>query len=119
MTFSRECFGPDVNSSVTTLELGQLADGLRFIGTALANPIDKEQMATDLAETRRVFTKSIVAARDLPAGRELTAADLAFKKPGLGIPPARVAEVLNRRLTRPLAIDTMIAEEDLEELKAT
>ena len=51
-------------------------------------------------ELRTMFGKSVVAARDLPAGHVLAAADLALKKPGTGIPAARLAEVIGRRLTQ-------------------
>ena len=68
VVFSRECFGPDVPASLTTDELRQLVEGTRFIETVLASPIDKEAMADDLAELRRTFGKSVVAARALPAG---------------------------------------------------
>jgi len=31
VAFSRECFGPDVIASITTPELKQLVEGVRFI----------------------------------------------------------------------------------------
>jgi len=112
--FSRECFGPDTPASLPTGELRQLVDGIRFIEKALANPVNKESVCTDLAAVRATFQKSVVAAADLPAGRCLSAADVAFKKPGTGIPAARVAEVLNRRLKQDLTANQFILEEHLE-----
>ena len=47
--FSRECFGPDTPASVTTAELGQLVEGVRFINTALQTPVDKDAAAAELA----------------------------------------------------------------------
>lgn len=114
VAFSRECFGPDVIASVTTPELKQLVEGVRFIERALAHPVDKEAMAEDLSELRKVFGKSIVAARDLNAGDRIAAEDIAFKKPGTGIPAARFNEVINRRLKRAVAADTLLSEDDLE-----
>ena len=73
VVFSRECFGPDVAASVTTTELRQLVEGVRFIETARSHPINKETMAGELAELRGMFTKSIVARAELPAGTELRA----------------------------------------------
>ena len=41
VTLSREMFGPDVSASVTTVELRQLVDGIRFIEKIKANPVDR------------------------------------------------------------------------------
>ena len=49
VTFSREVFGPDVPASVTTPELRQLIDGIRFIETMKAHPVDKDTVAHELA----------------------------------------------------------------------
>lgn len=113
VTFSRECFGPDVIASVTTAELRQLVEGIRFIERARANPVDKQAMAAELAPLRKTFTKSIVAARNLDEGKALTADDLALKKPGTGIPAARFNEIVGRRLCVAVQADQMIREEDL------
>ncbi len=67
VVLSRECFGPDVKASVTTAELAQLVEGVRFIERALAHPLDKEQMAAEMGPLKAMFGKSVVAARDLPA----------------------------------------------------
>jgi N,N'-diacetyllegionaminate synthase len=111
---SRDAFGPDISSSITIPQLAELADGVRFIRAALANPVNKESMADELAGLRAIFQKSLVAARDLPAGRTLLAEDIAMKKPGTGIPAARFEEFRGRRLARPLAANQMILESDLD-----
>jgi N,N'-diacetyllegionaminate synthase len=114
VTFSRECFGPDVPASVTTAELGQLVEGVSFIKRALANPVDKEVMAGALTEMRTIFGKSLVAARFLEQGSEVTENDFVAKKPGTGIPVARLKEFVQRRLKRSVAADQRFAEEDFE-----
>src|SRR5688572_25951098 len=86
VALSRQMFGPDVVASVTTAELRQLVDGVRFIERANANPVDKETMAADLAPMRSLFSKSIVVRIDLPAGAVLTEDNLTLKKPGTGVP---------------------------------
>ncbi len=98
VTLSREMFGPDVVASVTTDELRQLVEGVRFIETMRANPVDKDAQAESLGDLRRMFTKSIVTDRDLPAGTTLEARDLTFKKPGSGLPPERLGDLVGRRL---------------------
>jgi len=119
VTFSRECFGPDVPASITTSELGTLVEGARFIRRALANPVDKDAMAGELSGLRSIFAKSVVAARDLPAGWRLTKSDLTVKKPGTGIPAARLDELVNRTLMRAVPADTLLSVEDLELVPST
>jgi N-acetylneuraminate synthase len=113
-TFSRECFGPDVPSSVTTTELGQLVAGVRFIEKALASPVEKDREADARSELRQLFGRSLVAARDLPAGHVLAAHDVTAKKPGTGLPPSRLTSLLGRRLARAYRFDDLIEERDLE-----
>ena len=114
IVLSREAFGPDVRASVTIDELAELVRGVRFIELALSAPLDKEQVAVEMSELKTMFGKSVVAARDLPAGHTLAAADLALKKPGTGIPAARLKEVIGRRLAQAVAANTLLAENYLD-----
>ena len=116
VALSREQFGPDVIASVTTAELRQLVDGVRFIETMRAHPIDKNQSAADTAPLRRLFTRSLVAGQALPAGTVLTREHLLIKKPGTGLAPDRLDEVVGRRLTRAVVADHVLAPEDVEGL---
>lgn len=114
VTLSRAGFGPDTGSSLTPDEIAHLVRGARFIEAAIAHPVDKDRAAADLEPLKRTFGKSVVAARDLAAGQVLGAADLALKKPGTGIPAARLGSLLGRRVRRALPLDTLIAETDLD-----
>ncbi|HEX9886642.1 MAG TPA: N-acetylneuraminate synthase family protein [Longimicrobiales bacterium] len=114
VTLSRDAFGPDVSSSVTVDELTRLVEGVRFLATARVNPVDKDRVAEELAPVRRLFTRSVVARRPLPAGTVLEMGDLAAKKPGSGIPAERLPELVGRRLARDVEMDHLLAEEDLE-----
>ncbi|MFK8115159.1 MAG: N-acetylneuraminate synthase family protein [Rubripirellula sp.] len=114
VAFSRETFGPDVPASVTTVELKQLVEGIRFIETMNANPVDKEAMAKDLEPLRKLFGKSLVTRSDLAAGTLLKPEHLTLKKPGSGIPANRMNEVLQRTLRRDLPGNTILQEDDLQ-----
>lgn len=114
VTFSRETFGPDVVASITTGELKQLVEGVRFIERALATPVNKGQLADDLEPMRALFTKSIVARRSLNVGTVLTEEMLALKKPGTGLPAEKLSSLIGRRLRNDLSKDTQIEETDLE-----
>lgn len=114
VTLSREMFGPDVCASITTAELKQLVDGVRFIERMRAHPVDKDAVAQELAPLRGLFTKSIVAKTTLPAGTVLREEHLALKKPGTGLPASSLNQVLGRRLRRGLQPDELLREDDLE-----
>lgn len=114
VVFSRDCFGPDVPASVTVSELKQLAEGIRFIERILASPVIKETVASELSDLRRMFGKSLVAAKDLTSGHLLGADDLALKKPGTGIPASRLSELIGRRLRVSVTADSLLSEEHLQ-----
>ena len=116
VTLSREMFGPDVPASITTAELRQLVEGIRFIECMMTHPVQKDAAANDLAPLRALFTKSIVARADLPAGTVLTMDDLTAKKPGTGIPASRLPELLGARLRRSVHADEQLQPDDVEEL---
>jgi N-acetylneuraminate synthase len=115
LTLSREMFGPDVVASVTSAELRQLVEGVRFIERMRAHPLDKAALPRQVAALRQIFMKSVVAVRDLPAGHVLREGDLAAKKPGTGIPANELPQLLGRCLRRALERDALLAREDLEE----
>ncbi len=113
VTLSRAMFGPDVPASVTPDELGQLVMGIRAIEQMIAHPVDKDAQAAELAPLRRLFNKSVVVRVDLAAGTVLQATHLAAKKPGIGIPAARLPDLIGRSLRRAVAADTLLTAEDL------
>ena len=118
VALSREMFGPDVPASVTSGELRQLVDGVRFIERMRGSPVDKDALAIETVPLRRIFTRSIVAARPLRAGTVLSRGDLLLKKPGTGLPPERLNEVVGRRLTRAVEMDTLLSLDDVEGLSS-
>lgn len=114
ITISRRAFGPDVVASVTIEELADLTKGIRFVERALRSPVDKVAAAGDLKEVHRLFTKSVVLARDLDAGHALTLEDLDQRKPGHGWPVATMHQLVGRRLKHALPALHFVMETDLE-----
>jgi len=113
VTMSPDMPGPDVPASLTPGELRMLVEGAQFIAAANAAPVAKDEAAAALGGMRALFTRSVVAARDLVAGTELSKGDLALKKPGGGLPAARLAGLVGHRLTRELARDEQLSEGDV------
>ncbi|MEP2920604.1 N-acetylneuraminate synthase family protein [Sulfitobacter sp.] len=115
LTLARNMFGPDVSSSLTPDELKMLCEGVRMIEVMRGNPVDKDSHAARMEPMRAIFGKSVVASRDLKAGAVLEASDLAAKKPGDGVPAARIEEFVGRRLTRALKCDDLLDWGDLDD----
>lgn len=117
VTFSREMFGPDVKASVTTAELRQLVDGVRFIERMKLSPVSKDEMANELAPLRSMFTKSVAARVPLTAGAIIGPGDLGLRKPGTGIPADQMTSLIGRRVVREIAAGEFLRESDVETLE--
>jgi sialic acid synthase SpsE len=57
-----------------------------------------------------------VASTDLPAGTVIAREHVAIKKPGTGLAPDRLDEIIGRRLARSVAADQVLAVDDIEGL---
>jgi len=116
VTLSRQMFGPDVVVSLTPEELRQLSEGVKFIQNAVMHPIEKDSQAEGLQDMRRLFSKSLVARRDLLKGQVLQRADLSARKPGTGIPAAQISVYIGRKLSRDVTENSFLSSDDFEEL---
>ena len=116
ITLSREMFGPDVVASITTSELRQLVEGIRFIERMRAAPVDKASLPESITSLRSIFMKSIVAAVDLSSGTVLRHEHIVAKKPGTGIPADEIERIVGLRLRQSIQRDELLSEEDLEEV---
>lgn len=112
-TFSRLMYGSDAKHSMEPGEFRALADSLTEIRAILAHPVDKNDLAP-YRDMKRIFEKSVVTTRALAAGHTLTDADLAFKKPGDGIPAAQWRQIQGRVLARDLPQDHKLSMDDLQ-----
>jgi N-acetylneuraminate synthase len=114
VTLSREMFGPDVIASITTAELRQLTDGIRFVERMRDHPVDKDEAFREARPLRELFGRSLVARASLKAGTVVRATDLAFKKPGTGIPAADLDRVIGKRMKRDVDEDCLLQWDDLD-----
>jgi N-acetylneuraminate synthase len=105
-TLDRNLPGPDQAASIEPAELAELVQGIRSIEQALGDG-DKTPRQAELGN-RDVARKSVVAARPIPAGTVLGLADLCVKRPGTGIPPARIWDLIGRKADRAYRADEAI-----------
>jgi N,N'-diacetyllegionaminate synthase len=111
-TLSKRMFGPDPPFSHEPAEFAELVRGIREVEAALAHPIDKDNV-DQFRDMKAIFEKSIVAARDLPVGTILSEQDLTTKKPGTGLAPRRLPDLLGRRTAVFLPKDSLITESEI------
>lgn len=95
-TLDRNLAGPDHWFSSTPDELRELVRNLRAAETRLGSA--SLQPAGSEAGSRRDYRLSIVAARDLREGEVLTREMVAYRRPGTGLPPRELEQLLGRRL---------------------
>lgn len=62
---------------------------------------------------RETMRRSVVVTRDMTAGETITAADLDVKRPGTGIAPERIQELIGRTLKENVEADSVLMESDL------
>lgn len=113
VTMSREMFGPDVSSSITTEELKRLAEGVRFIKDALAHPVDKDAQAKELEPLKKIFSRSALASTDLPKGSRISERYVVFKKQGSGLTEKDILKLEGRKTARLIKKGEPIKAEDL------
>ena len=85
---------------------------MREVETLLGEP--QRDLVPEEEPVAEVARRSLVAARDLPAGHELAAGDLTWMRPRDGLPPAREPELLGRTLKRALAFAEPVSLDDLD-----
>jgi N-acetylneuraminate synthase len=113
LTLDRRRTGPDHAMSLEPDELAELVRRVRALEVSLGTG-EKRPQPSEL-DTLVAARRSIVAARALEAGETLTLDVLAIKRPGGGLSPGRLDEVVGRRLVRAVAADRALIEADLEE----
>lgn len=110
-TLDRDLPGPDHRASLTPDELAAMVRGIGTVAAALGDG-DKRPRTSE-RNTAEVARKSIVAARAIEAGETIARADLAVMRPGTGMAPARLGEVVGKRAARAIQRHALIAPEDI------
>ena len=110
-TLNRAWKGTDQAFSLEPAGLRKMIRDLERTQIALGD--GKKQSYPSEAKPLYKMAKKLVAARDLPAGHTVSAADIAIKAPNDGLPPYEFDKLVGRTLKRPLVEDENFAFEDL------
>ena len=113
LTLSHDMPGPDHQASTEPEDFKRLVDSIRIVEASLGDGV--KRITEREREVRDVARRSIVAARDLPAGHIITMSDIAMKRPGTGLQPGQMDTILGKRLGRAVAQDTLLSSGDFED----
>src|SRR5690606_6991413 len=97
-TLDRSLPGPDHRASLEPDELKAMIQQIRTVEKALGSPV-KAPSESEL-KVRAVARRSVASGAALPAGHVLGAADLILLRPGTGIAPRDIDQLVGRALIR-------------------
>jgi len=107
-TLSREMPGPDHPFALEPGELRAMVTGIREAQAALGNGRKEGPSPEEAGEMYTLGRRSLIAARDLPAGTVLERDMVTVKRPGSGIPPKHLDIVLGRPLKHAVEADDIL-----------
>lgn len=106
-TLDRNMEGPDHKASLEPNELKAMVSAIRNIEKAVGGDGTKHVSESE-RKNIAVARKSIIAAKDIKKGEQLTEENLTVKRPGTGISPMRWDEVIGTKAIRDFAEDEII-----------
>ncbi len=109
LTLKRADGGPDAAFSMEPEEFADMVRQVRIVERALGAA---EYRLTAKQEGERALARSLFVVEDIPEGGELTGENIRSIRPGNGLPPARLPEILGKHAVRPLERGEPLKEED-------
>ncbi|HIP77835.1 MAG TPA: N-acetylneuraminate synthase [Kiloniellaceae bacterium] len=110
-TLDKTLPGPDHRFSADPLEFKAMAEGVRIaevaLGSAQLGPTGSEE------DARHGWRLSCVTARDLDANHKIERSDIAFNRPGTGLPPKGADWLVGRSIKTALTKGHVLSPEDL------
>lgn len=106
LTLDRNLPGPDHQASLEPNELAQMIIGIRQIEMALGKRLKKP--ANSELKNQAIVRKSIVAAQNIQKGELFTEQNITVKRPGDGLSPFQLWELLGKRATKDYLVNELI-----------
>jgi len=111
-TLDRKMVGPDHAASLEPNELIQMVKSIRNIELALGSAV--KQASESELKNISIARKSIHLAADLKTGHVITETDLVMKRPGDGISPMQMKQVIGKKIKKDLEADSKLNLNDIE-----
>ncbi len=113
LTLSKRMYGSDAKNSMEVDDFKLYVKMIKDAAIMFESKVNKDDLSQYL-EMKKIFEKSIVAARDIPKGKKIEFQDLNFKKPGSGIIADKYKKVINRKATKNIKTNQMLNWKDIE-----
>ena len=110
-TISRDMEGPDHKASLEPSELTEFISGLRYMNTALGSS-DKQPSDSELP-VRELVRRSVTLAKNVKADSVLQKSDLTLMRPGHGIPPKELTNLVGKFINKDMESGSTICWEDV------
>jgi N,N'-diacetyllegionaminate synthase len=110
-TLDKTMEGPDHQASLEPAELKAMVRAIRNIENAISGSGIKMPSASE-KKNMAIARKSIHLEKALPAGHLIREEDLVMKRPGTGISPMRIYDVIGKKIKADLPADHILSFED-------
>jgi len=111
-TLNKKAKGPDHAISADPIDLEKMVQNIRLMEKMRGNGL-KLPAYCELGNRKNV-RKSVVALKNIKKGTKITRNLLEIKRPGFGIPPNRIEEIIGKKTRKMIKMDMPIKYTDLE-----
>lgn len=112
VVFDKRMFGPDVKASITLENLVFLVKSRDMFGL-ISKPVNKDAEAIQMGEMRNLFGRSLALKQDLEKGTVLSSEHLTLKKPGTGISPNAMQDIIGESLKTDVSASRLLRYKDI------
>lgn len=112
ITLDAQKIGMDNQMAMEPEELKVFVDKCKRISSALGSKIRIVQR--EELKQRNNMRRSIVVTRDMKAGEIIKTEDVDVKRPGTGLAPEKIPQIIGRKLKNSIESDMLLLESDLE-----
>ena len=106
LTLDKKLPGPDHKASIEPKDLNLMIKGIREIERALGN--GNKQTTFSEEKNKNIIRKSVVALKTINKGDTFSFGNIGCKRPGYGISPMKIENILGEKATKKFEKDEMI-----------